>query len=222
MSALGEMQIDFLVNNEECSEEKISADIFDPPAHQEDQVLREPQPSCSGEHLKATSKSKTKGRELHKPSFPWKFLFPKRGVSKLIFQVVASGEKRHGVSLQALKKSVAATGYDLEKKKSYFKRVLRALVAKGVLRKLTGRGLTGCYAISRMMMRLLRRRSQKKRRRGKGKGKGKGKALPDLKPKQVPKKKKRKSRKRRKKKTKRMTSKPSDLQSPMLMTGSHS
>uniref|UniRef100_A0A8D2IZ50 H15 domain-containing protein n=1 Tax=Varanus komodoensis TaxID=61221 RepID=A0A8D2IZ50_VARKO len=172
-------------------------------------------PSCSGLNVKSTLRSKSKGREAHKPSFPWKNLLPRRGVSKLIFQVVASTEKRTGISLQAIKKSVAALGYDLEKRKNYFKRVLRALVAKGLLRKLTGRGLTGSYAISKMMMKVLRRRRRKRRRRRRRRRKRK--AMFALKKKRDSKRRKRKRRSRRKK-TKPRKSDPSDLCGPMSMT----
>lgn len=109
----------------------------------------------------AKSKAKTPAHSF----LPWKLLRPKRGISKIIFMVVASTEKQTGISLQALKKSVAATGYDLEKRKNNFKRVLRALLAKGLLRKLTGRGLTGSYAISRMMLKVLRKRKKRRRRK---------------------------------------------------------
>ncbi|XP_062993763.1 histone H1B-like [Elgaria multicarinata webbii] len=205
MDTVSETSVSFLLNNAQCFDEgnsrPIAADYFIPTL-QKNEVVDESQPSCSGLHLKPTSKSRSKDQEAYKPSFPWKSILPKRGVSKLIFQVVASIEKRTGISLQALKKSVAATGYDLEKRKSYFKRVLKALVRKGVLRKLTGRGLTGSYAISKMMLDVLRRRRRRKAIS----------AMSALK-------KNMSSKRSRKKKTKPRKSDPSDLCSPMSMTG---
>ncbi|KAM6451354.1 histone H1.1-like [Liasis olivaceus] len=209
MGTISEKQMAFSLNTAESSEESIpepvSANFFVPKL-----LPNEPQPSCSGLQMKPASSSKAKERD--KPSFPWKFLLPKRGVSKLIFQVVASTEKRTGVSLQALKKSVAATGYNLEKRKNYFKRVLRALVAKGLLRKLTGHGLTGSYAISKMMMKVLKRRKRKRRGRRRRR---KIKALAVLKKKKAAKRRKRKRRRSRKKKAKPEKSDPSNLGSEM-------
>ncbi|KAH0626746.1 hypothetical protein JD844_001894 [Phrynosoma platyrhinos] len=125
MGTISETPLPFPLENKDCSgdvnSESSSSDFFIPKL-QENEDFGEPQPSCSGLNLRPKSKSVPKGQEPNKPSFPWKYLLPKRGVSKLIFQVVASTEKRSGISLQALKKSVAATGYDLEKKKNYFKR----------------------------------------------------------------------------------------------------
>uniref|UniRef100_A0ACB8EUM8 Uncharacterized protein n=1 Tax=Sphaerodactylus townsendi TaxID=933632 RepID=A0ACB8EUM8_9SAUR len=113
-----------------------------------------PQASCLGPYLNSKTKpaSKSKAQTDLKPFILWKLLLPKRGISKIIFRVVASTDKRTGISLQALKKSITATGYDLEKRKHNFQKVLRAMIAKGLLRKLTGRGLTGSYAISSIQM----------------------------------------------------------------------
>ncbi|XP_062972654.1 protamine-like protein [Elgaria multicarinata webbii] len=166
-------------------------------------------PSCSDLHLKPTSKSRSKDQEAYKPSFPRKSILPKRGVSKLIFWMVASIEKCTGISLQALKKSVVAIGSDFQKRKSYFKRVLK--VTKGVLSKLTGHGLTGSYAIRKMMLTMLRRRKRKRGRRRR-------KATSALKKKRASKRRRRRKRRSRRKKTKPRKSDPSDLCSPMLMT----
>lgn len=166
-------------NSDADNSEPINANFFVPKV-QESGKISEPQPSCSGLHLKPQPRSLSKSRKVAKPSFPWKLVLPKRGISKLIFQVVASTERRGGISLQGIKKCVVATGYDLERRKHYFKRVMRALLAKGLLRKLTGRGLTGSYAVSGMMRKVMRRRQQRRRKRTSGlrkkraaKGKGK-------------------------------------------------
>ncbi|XP_054849101.1 spermatid-specific linker histone H1-like protein [Eublepharis macularius] len=170
MAVSNETPIVLSLDNAEYPDEEnldsISAESFVPQV-QEKEKSNVPQASCSGLHLNSKKKPtpKSKGKPAINSFLPWKLLLPKRGISKIIFMVVASTEKQTGISLQALKKSVAATGYDLEKRKNNFKRVLRALLAKGLLRKLTGRGLTGSYAISRLMLRVLRRRKKKRRRR---------------------------------------------------------
>lgn len=186
MATLSDTPVLFSLNNTEYSDgensdadnsEPITADFFIPQS-QESGKVGEPQPSCSGLHLKPQPRSLSRSRKVAKPSYPWKLVLPKRGISKLIFQVVASTERR-GISLQGIKKCVVATGYDLERRKYYFKRVLRALLAKGLLRKLTGRGLTGSYAVSGMMRKVMRRRQRRRKRtsgsRKKGAPKGKGK-----------------------------------------------
>ncbi|XP_070585929.1 histone H1.9-like [Erythrolamprus reginae] len=201
MGTLSEKQMTFSLTNAESSDqiipEPLSSNIFAPKILSRN-AFHEPQASSSGLHLKSVTNYKSKDRG--KPSFPWKFLLPKRGVSKLIFQVVASTEKCNGVSLQALKKSVAATGYSLEKRKNHFKRVLRALVAKGLLEKLTGRGLTGSYGISKMMLKVLRRRKRKGRKRRKRRKRRKTIAI--LKKKKLAKQRKRKRRRSKKEKAK--------------------
>ncbi|XP_058039352.1 histone H1-like [Ahaetulla prasina] len=214
MGTISEKQMTFSLANSESSEESIpepiSANIFTPKLLSNND-FDEPQASSSGLHMKPVSTYKSKDRG--KPSFPWKFLQPKRGVSKLIFQVVASTEKRSGVSLQALKKSVAATGYSLEKRKNHFKRVLRALVTKGLLKKLTGRGLTGSYGISKIMLKVLRRRKRKRRRRRRRR-----KAIAILKKKKLAKQRKRKRRRSKKEKAKPEQSDPSNCCSEKSVT----
>ncbi|XP_042326921.1 spermatid-specific linker histone H1-like protein [Sceloporus undulatus] len=218
MGTINKTPLAFPLENTDCSDdansESSSSDVFIPKG-QENEDFDEPKPSCSGLNLRPKSKSMAKSQEPNKPSFPWKYIWPKRGVSKLIFQVVSSTEKRSGISLQALKKSVAATGYDLEKRKTYFKRVLRALVAKGLLKKLTGHGLTGSYAISAMMMKAMKRRKNKRWRR---KRKRQRKSMAAFMKKKTSK--RRKQRKSKSGKSKLRQSDPSELSSPMLMEGS--
>ncbi|XP_020649734.3 uncharacterized protein LOC110079196 [Pogona vitticeps] len=223
MGSLNETPVIFSLPRIEYPDEGNSEQVspyFSDSKMQENETFDEAQPSCSGLHLQTKSSSRTKSQETQKPPFPWKTLLPKRGISKLIFQVVASAEKRTGVSLQALKKSVVATGYDLEKRKNYFKRVLRALVAKGLLRKLTGHGLTGSYAISKMMMKVLKRRKRRRRRRRR-KRKRQKQVIVNLKTKKAAKRRKRRRRKRsRRKKNKSKNSDSSGLCSQMPMTSS--
>lgn len=211
MGTISEKQMNFSLTSSESLEENspvpISANIFAPKLLPNNDF--EPQPSSSGLHIKPKASYQSKDRR--KPSFPWKVLLPNRGVSKLIFQVVASTEKRSGVSLQALKKSVAASGYSLEKRKNHFKNVLRALVAKGLLRKLTGLGLTGSYGISKIMMKVLKRKKRKRRRKKK-------KAISVLKKKKVVKQRKRKRKRRRSRKVKKQSVLPNSSSKKSVMT----
>nr|XP_060470547.1 histone H1.4-like [Panthera onca] len=55
-------------------------------------------------------------------------------VSELITKAVAASKERSGVSLAALKKALAAAGYDVEKNNSRIKLGLKSLVSKGTTR----------------------------------------------------------------------------------------
>ncbi|XP_073182314.1 uncharacterized protein [Lepidochelys kempii] len=72
-----------------------------------------------------------------------------RGLSKRILEAVATSKKHTGLSLQALKKIIVATGYNMAKKKTHFKRVLLSLVTKGLLQKLKGTGASGSFGIGK-------------------------------------------------------------------------
>lgn len=73
---------------------------------------------------------------------------PTSSLSLLIYNAVANSKKKTGLSMQALKKIVADMGYDMVKKKNYFLRSLRNMVAKGQLWQIKGTGATGSFKIS--------------------------------------------------------------------------
>ncbi|XP_021071638.1 histone H1.1 [Mus pahari] len=70
-------------------------------------------------------------------------------VSELIVQAVSSSKERSGVSLAALKKSLAAAGYDVEKKNSRIKLGLKSLVNKGTLVQTKGTGAAGSFKLNK-------------------------------------------------------------------------
>ena len=77
---------------------------------------------------------------------------PKRvgpSVNDLIVKVVTASKERNGVSLPALKKFLAAGGYDVEKNNSRVKVAVRNLVTKGVLLQHKGTGASGSFKISK-------------------------------------------------------------------------
>ncbi|CAL8289011.1 unnamed protein product [Boreogadus saida] len=77
---------------------------------------------------------------------------PKRvgpSVSDLIVKAVAASKERSGVSLPALKKTLAADGYDVEKNNSRVKAAVRSLVTKGTLLQAKGTGASGSFKISK-------------------------------------------------------------------------
>ncbi|XP_032653331.1 histone H1.01-like [Chelonoidis abingdonii] len=70
-------------------------------------------------------------------------------VTELITKAVSASKERKGVSLAALKKSLAAGGYDVEKNNSRIKLGLKSLVNKGTLVHTKGVGASGSFKFSK-------------------------------------------------------------------------
>ncbi len=70
-------------------------------------------------------------------------------VGDLIVKAVSASKERSGVSLAALKKALAAGGYDVEKKNSRVKLAIKTLVTKGTLVQVKGTGASGSFKISK-------------------------------------------------------------------------
>ncbi|XP_064221604.1 histone H1.2-like [Aotus nancymaae] len=70
-------------------------------------------------------------------------------VSELITKAVAASKERSGVSLAALKKALAAAGYDVEKNDSRIKLGLKSLVSKGTLVRTKGTGASGSFKLNK-------------------------------------------------------------------------
>ncbi|CAL8385551.1 unnamed protein product [Gadus morhua 'NCC'] len=70
-------------------------------------------------------------------------------VGELIVEAVSASKERSGVSLPALKKSLAAAGYDVEKNNSRVKVAVKSLVAKGTLIQTKGTGASGSFKVSK-------------------------------------------------------------------------
>ncbi|CAD7673740.1 unnamed protein product [Nyctereutes procyonoides] len=70
-------------------------------------------------------------------------------VSELITKAVAASKERSGVSLAALKKALAAAGYDVEKNNSRIKLGLKSLVSKGTLVQTKGTGASGSFKLNK-------------------------------------------------------------------------
>ncbi|XP_039193954.1 histone H1.3-like [Crotalus tigris] len=71
------------------------------------------------------------------------------GVTELLMQAVAASKERGGISLAALKKSLAASGYDVEKNNSRIKLGLKSLVAKGKVLQTKGTGASGSFKLNK-------------------------------------------------------------------------
>ncbi|KAK2112881.1 hypothetical protein P7K49_007147 [Saguinus oedipus] len=70
-------------------------------------------------------------------------------VSELIVQAAASSKERGGVSLAALKKALAATGYDVGKNNSRIKLGVKSLVSNGTLVQTKGTGAAGSFKLNK-------------------------------------------------------------------------
>lgn len=70
-------------------------------------------------------------------------------VTELLTEAVSASKERSGVSLAALKKSLAAAGYDVEKNNSRIKQGLKSLVTKGTLVQTKGTGASGSFKFNK-------------------------------------------------------------------------
>ncbi|XP_045072100.1 histone H1-like [Coregonus clupeaformis] len=69
-------------------------------------------------------------------------------VGELIVKAVTASKERSGVSLAALKKTLAAGGYDVEKNNSRVKIAVKSLVTKGTLVQTKGTGASGSFKLN--------------------------------------------------------------------------
>nr|XP_004670963.2 histone H1t-like [Jaculus jaculus] len=74
---------------------------------------------------------------------------PPLPVSKLIPEVLSFSQDRAGMSLAALKKALAATGYDVERNNNRIKLALKTLVSKGTLVQTKGTGACGSFRLNK-------------------------------------------------------------------------
>ncbi|XP_062320447.1 histone H1-like [Osmerus eperlanus] len=70
-------------------------------------------------------------------------------VGELIVKAVSASKERSGVSLAAVKKALAAGGYDVEKNNSRVKNAVKSLVTKGTLVQTKGTGASGSFKINK-------------------------------------------------------------------------
>ena len=74
---------------------------------------------------------------------------PSLSVSKLITEAFAVSQERAGMSLAALKKALAAAGYDVGKNNNRIKLGLKSLVSKGTLVQTKGTGASGSFKLNK-------------------------------------------------------------------------
>ncbi|KAG7453306.1 hypothetical protein MATL_G00264700 [Megalops atlanticus] len=83
-------------------------------------------------------------------------------VGELIVKAVSASKERSGVSLAALKKALAAGGYDVEKNNSRVKLALRSLVTKGTLLQTKGTGASGSFKLNKKQAETAKKKPVKK------------------------------------------------------------
>eukprot|EP00069_Balaena_mysticetus_P010195 bmy_06725T0 len=93
----------------------------------------------------------------------------KPSISKVILGVMANKGARNRVSLATLRKAVATSGYNMTRSAWRFKRALKGLVDKGMLKQVTDKGVTGSIFMgkkhaSKFKLKAKRRQQQQKRR----------------------------------------------------------
>ncbi|NXU01605.1 H101 protein, partial [Buphagus erythrorhynchus] len=86
-------------------------------------------------------KKAASGSKARKPAGP--------SVTELITKAVSASKERKGLSLAALKKALAAGGYDVEKNNSRIKLGLKSLVSKGTLVQTKGTGASGSFRLNK-------------------------------------------------------------------------
>ncbi|KAM9111543.1 uncharacterized protein ACDP82_021368 [Pangshura tecta] len=100
-------------------------------------------PAVSAPGAKTTAKKPKKatgGSKARKAAGP--------SVTELITKAVAASKERKGLSLAALKKALAAGGYDVENN-SRIKLGLKSLVSKGILVQTKGTGVSGSFQLNK-------------------------------------------------------------------------
>nr|XP_024656275.1 histone H1-like [Maylandia zebra] len=70
-------------------------------------------------------------------------------VGELIVKAVAASKERNGLSVAALKKALAAGGYDVDKNKARVKTAIKSLVAKGTLVQTKGTGASRSFKMNK-------------------------------------------------------------------------
>ncbi|XP_031418165.1 histone H1-like [Clupea harengus] len=70
-------------------------------------------------------------------------------VGELIVKSITASKEKKGVSLAALKKALAAGGYDVEKNNARVKVGIKSLVAKGTLVQTKGTGASGSFKLNK-------------------------------------------------------------------------
>ncbi|XP_060761164.1 histone H1-like [Neoarius graeffei] len=72
-------------------------------------------------------------------------------IGELLIKAVSSSKERNSMSLSALKKTLQATRYDVEKNNHHVKIAIRNLLAKGILVQTRGTSASGSFKLNRKL-----------------------------------------------------------------------
>ncbi|OCT55800.1 hypothetical protein XELAEV_18003747mg, partial [Xenopus laevis] len=103
-----------------------------------------PPPAEPAAKAKKKQQPKKAAAKANEPSGP--------SASDLLVKAVSACKERSGVSLAALKKALAAGGYDVDKNNSRLKLALKALVIKGTLTQVKGTGASGSFKLNKKQL----------------------------------------------------------------------
>ena len=99
--------------------------------------MAETAPAAAAAPVKATKKKAPRAKKTG-PS-----------VAELIVKAISASKEKKGVSLAALKKALAAGGYDVEKNNSRVKLAIKSLVTKETLVQIKGTGASGSFKLNK-------------------------------------------------------------------------
>ena len=99
--------------------------------------MAETAPAAAAAPVKATKKKAPRAKKTG-PS-----------VAELIVKAISASKEKKGVSLSALKKALAAGGYDVEKNNSRVKLAIKSLVTKETLVQIKGTGASGSFKLNK-------------------------------------------------------------------------
>ncbi|XP_041100266.1 histone H1-like, partial [Polyodon spathula] len=123
-----------------------------------------------------------KTKKKRKPEAP-KIKKAGRTVSQMIIKAVSDSKERSGLSLTVMKKSLAASGYDVEMNNSRVNRAVRTLVNKDTLLQTKGTGASGSFRVNKTQAGAKEKSSKKKAAPKPRKAPAKKKAAPKRSPK---------------------------------------
>ncbi|KAM7068367.1 histone H1.9-like [Molossus nigricans] len=89
----------------------------------------------------------------------------KPSISKVILGVMEDKGVRNRVSLATLKKALITTGYNMTRNAWRFKKVLKGLVDKGMLRQVTSKGTSGSFCMGKKQTSNFKLEAKRRRQR---------------------------------------------------------
>lgn len=87
-------------------------------------------------------------------------------IAKVILGVMEDKGAHNRVSVSALKNALSSAGYNMTRNARRFKRVLKELVDKGMLKQVTGKGISGSFRLGKKRSSKLETKRQRRQQTG--------------------------------------------------------